>query len=245
MPKYKLMSLISLLVLVLSACTMVRGSGEMVTVEREVSNFDQVALSGVGTLYIMAGDEDALKIEAEDNLLPYIETRVRSDTLYIGFKDQGLNTAIQPTQPIRYYLTVADSDLVSIDLSGAGRIEVDEIDTPRLRITTSGAGNIEIEKLTANVLTMDVSGTGNCHINNGQVDDTSLKISGAGEYQAPDLQSKTANIDISGIGGARVWVEEVLMVEISGAGSVNYFGRPSISQEVSGAGFVHSMGAKQ
>jgi hypothetical protein len=221
----------------------VRGSGEVITVEREVSDFDRVSLSGVGTLYISVGEEETLKIEAEDNLLPYIETFVQGQTLTIGFKDHGLRAAFQPTEPIRYYLTV--KNLAGLSLSGAGNIEVDEIATSELRIHTSGAGNIEIDKLTAKVLDMDVSGAGNCHIYKGQVADQTLRISGAGGYQAPDLHSQTARIDISGLGGARVWVEEDLDIEISGAGTVTYFGSPSISQDVSGAGSIRSLGVKQ
>jgi hypothetical protein len=235
--------LLCILTLSLSACQIVRGSGEVITVQREVSDFDRVALNGVGTLYISVGEEESLKVEAEDNLLPYIETLVHGQTLSIGFRDQGLRTAFQPTEPIHYYLTV--KDLAALELSGAGNIEVDEIATSELHIKTSGAGNIEIEKLTAKVLNMDVSGAGNCHIYEGQVADQNLRISGAGGYRASDLQSQSARIDISGLGGARVWVEEDLRVEISGAGSVTYFGSPILSQDVSGAGNIRSLGVKQ
>lgn len=241
--KLAFLLVLCILALSLSACKIVRGSGEVITVEREVSDFDRVALSGIGTLYISAGEEETLRIEAEDNLLPYIETLVRGKTLSIGFKDHGLRAAFQPTKPIRYYLTV--KDLAALDLSGAGNIEVDEIDTSEFQINTSGAGNIEIEKLTAKVLDMNVSGAGSCHIHEGQVADQNLRISGAGGYQAPDLHSKTAEIDISGLGGARVWVEENLRVEISGAGSVSYFGSPNLSEDVSGAGNIRSLGFKQ
>ena len=227
----------------LSACTMIRGSGEAITVRRDVSGFDQVALSGVGTLYITVGAEESLKVEAEDNLLPYIVTEVRGQTLNIGFKDAGWNVAIQPTEPIKYYLTV--TDLSSLELSGAGNIEVTEIDTPEMRIAASGAGNIEIEKLTAEQLIMDVSGAGSCRIHAGEVQDQNLRISGAGGYQAADVRSQKVAVEISGMGGAKVWAEKNLSVEISGAGSVDYYGQPHISQEISGVGNIQSLGAKE
>lgn len=243
MQKFKFIGWLSMLLLSLSACNIVRGSGEIVTVDRDVSNFDMVSLSGVGTLYITVGDDESLKIAAEDNLLPYIETRVVGSTLNIGFGDQGLNSVFQPTRSILYYLTV--TELESLDLSGAGNIEIEEISTTQMNISTSGAGSIKIEKLIANGLTMDVSGAGNCDIFDGHVDDLKLNISGTGKYEAPDLQSQTASIDISGMGRAKVWVEDSMMVDISGAGNVNYFGQPSVSQNVSGAGFIQSLGVKQ
>ena len=235
--------LLSALVLSLSACQIVRGSGEVITVRRNVSGFDQVALSGIGTLHVSVGDEAALKVEAEENLLPFIETRVRGNVLEIGFKDHGFRTAFQPTEPIHYYLTV--TGLVGVELSGAGNIEVAEITASEFQISASGVGNIEIDGLTAEILTMNVSGAGSCEIREGQVDNQRLRISGAGGYQASGLQSQTAEIDISGLGGARIWVEESLQVEISGAGDVAYFGSPRLSQDVSGVGKIQSLGMKQ
>lgn len=233
---------ISLSAFLLSACDIVRGSGVVITDIRNVSDFDQVSLSGVGTLYVTIGDTESLKIEAEDNLLPYIESRVRSNKLDIGFSRDRWNTAIQPTQPIYYYLTV--KDLEGLELSGAGNIEVDELETPHLRVATSGAGNIVINKLTTDQFSAEVSGAGSCRVYAGEVQSQVLFISGAGGYRAGDLKSQTTDIEISGLGGAEVWAESALSVTISGAGNVNFYGQPSISQNISGLGSTHFLGTK-
>ena len=39
-----------------------------------VSSFDQVSLNGQGDLIITQGEQESLQIEAEDNLIPVIET---------------------------------------------------------------------------------------------------------------------------------------------------------------------------
>jgi predicted small secreted protein len=237
-----LIVVLSFSTILLSACGIVRGSGDVVTVIRDVSDFDQVALSGVGTLFVTVGETESLKIEAEDNLFPYIETRVRGNTLDIGFSRDRWNMAIQPTQPIYYYLTV--TDLEGLELSGAGNIEIDELETPQLRVVTSGAGNIEINRLITEQFLVDVSGAGSCRIHDGEVQNQELRISGAGGYRASDFKSQTTAIDISGMGGADVWVEKTLNVTISGAGNVEYFGQPSVSQDVSGLGNINSLGIK-
>jgi hypothetical protein len=240
----KLLSVLvlSFTILFLSACTIVRGSGDVITVQREVNGFDRVALSGVGTMFISVGEKESLLIEAEDNLLPYIETKVQGSILEIGLKYEHWNTAIQPTKPINYFLTV--TNLEALDLSGAGRIEIEEINTTQLRIHTSGAGDIEIEKLNAQSLTMVVSGAGSCRIHDGKVDSQHLQISGAGGYRASDLESHRTDIDISGMGGAKIWVSDTLHVAISGAGNVGFYGYPTVSQSISGAGRIQSLGDK-
>jgi predicted small secreted protein len=230
--------LLALLTLSLSACSYVRGSGNVVSQERQVEDFERVTLSGVGTLYISQGDENSLTIEAEDNILALIESEVRGDTLEIGLTDWRF--AIHPTMPIRYYLTL--TDLTGLELSGAGRIDVDEIETSSLDVTTSGAGDIDIDSLEAESVNIVLSGAGSCEIQDGEVIHQYVTISGAGGYRALDLQSQNADIRVSGIGGARLWVQESLDVVISGAGSVEYFGRPSLSQTISGAGRVNGLG---
>jgi len=233
---------IVLFAILFSGCGIMRGSGEVITVKRDVSDFEHVVLSGIGTLYVTVGETESLKIEAEDNLLPYIESSIRGNTLDIGFSRDRWNMAIQPTQPIRYFLTV--KDLAVLELSGAGNIEVDELETLHLRVATSGAGNIEIKNLTTDQLTVEVSGAGSCRVYSGEVHSQDLHISGAGGYRAGDLKSQTADIEISGLGGAEVWAESALSVTISGAGNVNFYGQPSISQNVSGLGNIHSLGTK-
>ena len=233
-----LLILLSLAVLSLSACTYVRGSGDMVSQDQQVEDFKRVTLSGVGTLYISQGDEYSLTIEAEDNILPLIEAKVHDRTLEIGLKDW--RHAIHPTMPIRYYLTLPD--LEGMELSGAGRIVVEDIETSELDIITSGAGDIDIDSLKAESVNIVLSGAGSCEIEVGEVIYQTVTISGAGSYRAYDLQSQNADISVSGFGGAKLWVQESLDIIISGAGSVEYFGRPSLSQTISGAGNVHALG---
>src|SRR5215218_10670529 len=107
-----------LLALLVGGCdTALRGSGNVKTESRNVSGFQQVELDGQGTLTITQGDNEALTVEAEDNILPRIKTTVANNRLTISFDRQGL-TAIEPTRPINYALTL--KDLSALDLSGSG-----------------------------------------------------------------------------------------------------------------------------
>jgi hypothetical protein len=46
----------------------IEGSGHITTEARQVSNFSQVELLGIGELNVTQGDKETLRIEAEDNL---------------------------------------------------------------------------------------------------------------------------------------------------------------------------------
>ena len=239
-----ILSLCLLAFLVSTACLVssVRGSGRVTSETRPVSGFDQITLSGVGTLYIIHGTTESLEIEAEDNLLEYIQTEVRGHTLEIRIDDEDMRTAIQPTEPIRYYLTV--QELSRVEISGAGKVDIDGLEATSLEVLTSGAGDIEIKDLSASSLRIVLSGAGNCEIRDSAVTEQEIEISGAGNYDGADLESQEASITISGMGSATLWATETLDVEISGAGNVEYYGSPHVTQNISGAGRVNGLGER-
>ena len=216
----------------------VTGSGKAVTETREVSDFRKVELGTLGTLYIETGEREALRVEADDNLLPYLETEVRGDTLKITSRDM---VAFLPKEPIYYHLTVRALD--EIVLSGLGGIEVREpIEAPTFAVRISGGGSVELEDLRAASLDVDLTGLGDLYVDEGKVDAQDVLISGGGNYRARGLDSERATVRLTGLGSATVRVSETLDVTISGGGSVKYVGSPSVTQNVSGLGRVERLG---
>lgn len=218
--------------------TTVRGTGNVITENRRVSGFDEVELSGVGKLIIEQGTTESLEITAEENLMPYLESRVTGGVLNLGV-DDFVN--IQPSAEVVYHLKVID--LASIETSGLGDVESLSLAANSLRIQISGSGKVTIKDLQATELSVAVSGLGDI-ILAGKVDEQRLELSGAGTYTAGDLESKSADVSISGSGNAVLWVKERLSTEISGMGTVEYYGSPVIDSEISGAGKIVSAGEK-
>jgi hypothetical protein len=226
---------------------LIRGSGNVVVQERQVSDFNEIMITGVGRVFVTQGDTESLSIETDDNLMEYIETRVRGNTLEIGFTDDtsfspgGGRKILEPTDGFVFRITAVE--LKGISLSGAARFEVEKLKTDQLDVNLSGAGDIRVEDLNANQLDVVVSGAGDVELS-GKVEEQQVNLSGLGRYQAYDLASQGAAVTISGAGGAELWVTESLDVTISGAGDVKYFGDPAISPEISGVGRIQSQGEK-
>jgi hypothetical protein len=188
----------------------------MATETRDVQDFREVSLTGIGTLTIELGDQESLTLEAEDNIISIIETNVVGDRLTIGFERP---VTVIPTKLVRYRLTVINLD--GIDLSGAGSIVAYGINADRLEVTLSGAGSLTIA---------------------GEVDHQDVLLSGLGGYNAEGLITNTAMVEVSGAGTAKVQVVEHLEVNVSGAGSVHYLGDPIVESNVSGLGSVKKIG---
>lgn len=214
-----------------------QGSGKVITQAREVSDFDRVVLNGIGDVTITQGDREALEIEAEDNVIPYIKTEVQNGTLEISFTRKS----IIPTKSIKFHVTMRS--IRGLETKGVSNIQSEKIDTDQLELGISGTGNIDIQNLKADSITVNVSGAGNL-TSNGQVNSQKITLSGAGNYDGRDLKSKNAEITITGLGKVVVWVADNLNVTISGTGGVDYYGSPQVSQQISGLGSLNHKGNK-
>lgn len=205
-------------VVVISGCNgavggpSIRGSGVVASEKRDVSGFHDVRMSGSGDAIVEQTGAESVTVEAEDNILPLLETRVSNGVLHLGLKQ---NVSVRATRPIRYHVTV--KELVGVGISGSGSVRATGVDT---------------DKLTA-----DISGSGSADLS-GRADVVTLRISGSGSYDAAKLQSRSVKVHISGSGGAVVNASEQLEATISGSGSVRYGGNPSVRQRVSGSGTI-------
>jgi hypothetical protein len=237
--------------------TIVRGSGRVSEEERNVSGFDEVALSGQGTLHIEVGRKESLRIEAERNLMRYLETKVHGDRLRIGVQNGVL---LRNTRPIHYYLTVKDLDTLvlsgsgkviapdleassfAVSVSGSGEVEMDDLKASDVRIRICGTGDLSMDELDADVLDVNISGSGDLDIAGGDVKEQVVTISGSGKYMARGLESESARTRISGSGTATVQVSEALDAHVTGSGSVHYLGRPAVETAISGSGDIKHIG---
>lgn len=237
----RLFLLITLLLgtFILSACDslrVVRGTGNMTEDTREVSGFNAVELNGIGTIFIEQGDKESLRIEAEDNILKFLETEVDGSTLKLSMRE-GVN--VVPTQGIFYYLTVRDLEKIAVN--GLGNVDLPDLTSQRLDLEINGGGEINVQNLETGQLDVGISGLGSLNLDDGQVQSQNIDISGGGSYEARDMPSDTAVVTINGLGSANLWAQEQLDVNISGGGAVLYAGKPQVNQTISGLGTVSSI----
>jgi hypothetical protein len=216
-------------------------SGHVITESRAVSGFDTVTFSSFGDLTIQPGERESLTIEAEDDILRRIRVEVRDGTLEIGFDEPGARVSLYPTRPIRFTLTVVQ--LEAVELSGAGNVVVNELETGRLRARLSGTGSLSLTGLAADSLVTALSGAGSLNAS-GTADHLEVIVSGFGSFNGADLQAANAEISLSGVGGASVWATTRLNATISGVGSVTYYGQPAVTKTTSGLGTVRHAGDK-
>lgn len=213
--------IVMLTALLFSACgfNIIRGSGDMITETREVSDFDKVVLACSRDIIFTQGEEESLKIEIEDNIVAKITAEVRNGTLHIEFEDSSISFVT--TRALKFYLTM--DEITGLTIAGSGGIDSAKIETTTLDIFIAGSGDIDIDMLATKRLDVSIAGSGDLNL--------------AGEAQ-------THNVNIAGSGDITVWAEDSLDVHILGSGDVYYYGRPSVSQTILGSGDIINQGDK-
>lgn len=219
--------------------TPVKGSGTMGSETRDLPSFHAIELGIPGEMKVILGDSESIRIEAEDNILPLMETRVTGGKLTVGTLP---GQVIQPTQPITFLVSARMVDQLKTD--SLGTISAPDITASDFTAEINSAGGITLEGLTAESLQVAIQSIGSFKIDGGRVDDQTVVISSSGNYNAPDLQSRNAKVTIDSSGDAVIWVTDSLDVTINSSGSVRYYGNPKVKTEVNSSGTVQPLGVK-
>ncbi len=214
----------------------VKGNGDVVTIERSVGDYDEVALSGWFDVELVSGQEGELSLKGESNLLEYIKTEVKDGKLVIktekgvNLRPSNWNGGIHITVPVERISSVALSG--SGDIVGKTTIKADDFST-----RMSGSGDITLS-VEAQSVTAGLSGSGDIALE-GKTTDLSVKVSGSGDVKAYDLEAENVTAQVSGSADIKVTANQSINAQVSGSGDIHYRGNPDkIKSKASGSGDI-------
>ncbi|MBH9553930.1 head GIN domain-containing protein [Inhella gelatinilytica] len=216
--------------------TVVRGDGQVKREARALTGFDAIAVSGGVELKVRQAGASRVELEADGNLLPYVETQVvngaKGRTLEIKVK-RGYT--VQSRQPLR--IEVDLPELRALAVAGSGSADVQAFKTEALKISVAGSGTVKAPQLEAGSVQMNVSGTGDVHVG-GRAKEAQVSVAGSGDVVADQLAADAVKVSIAGSGDVNVQANKTLKVSIAGSGSVVYSGTAEVSQSIAGSGSV-------
>ncbi len=199
-----------------------RDYGPTKTEQRDLSGFTGVDAGGVFDITITPSSEYSVSIEAAEQLLPLIETKVSNETLKIKFDRRVRNVG-----DVKVLISMPDLD--HVDLSGASSLQVEQgFESEKFSVDMSGAASSSLD-IAVNKLLVDLSGAADLELL-GKAYTLTLDASGASDISAEDMLVKDAQIDLSGASEIDLNVSGDLVVEASGASDVNCIGRPQTSK---------------
>ena len=170
----------------------INGSGNIISENRELTNFSSINLIGGIDVNIKFSDKYNCTVVSDENLIPYIKTEVVNNNLQIS-----INKNYSSIEGIEVNVNAPEYDEVSI--SGSGDINIIDFKNDNLSLNISGSGDITA---------------------NGEVQTLIAKISGSGDIISAELISKSATITINGSGDAKIWASDSISAQINGSGDI-------------------------
>ena len=190
------------------------GSGVIVTENRPLTGFHAVEVHGAGAIDVRMSDHEAVDVETDDNMLPYLHTEVVDGRLVISlqsgmsFRDVTLKVHVQAVQ------------LDAVSGAGAADISVDGLAGAPLSLALQGSGDGRLQGTTAS-LTIDVDGSA--------------------DVDAAGLIADAATVRVSCSGDVELHATTSLDASIQGSGDITYHGAPpTLVTDVAGSGDIEA-----
>ncbi|MDY0200944.1 MAG: head GIN domain-containing protein [Tenuifilaceae bacterium] len=228
-----------------------KGKGPVVSEDINFALVEGIILDIPANVYLTQGDEQSIRIEAQQNILDNILLYDKDGIFKVTFDDN-----VTQCKTISIYMTIqnlqkihlrgagnivsesefACNDNLEISISGAGKADI-IADARKVDLTISGAGQINFETV-CETLNSNISGSGDINLLAGTALTANFKTSGSGKINAYDFIIEECSINISGAGNNYVNVSENLNIRISGIGNAYYRGNPKLTVNITGLGKV-------
>jgi hypothetical protein len=207
------------------------GTGNIVTEEQDITEFDRVDVSHAFEVNITQAEEFGVVVRIDDNLRRYLRVVKRGSTLEIGLEPGSLSTVRRATLEAE----VTMPELTRVGLSGASQVTITGfVSAMPLDVGASGASELRGDIGAADA-GLQVSGASRVTLR-GSAEDLTVEASGASHVDLSDFDVADADIELSGASRATVSVSGRLDVRASGASHLTYLGSPTLGDiETSGA----------
>ena len=219
-----------------AAWSVVKGNGVTRTESRNVSGFTGISLSVPGNLEVHLGPTESVTVEADENILPLVETTVSRGTLHIP-TPRG-----QDIDPQVLRIVVQARQLDTLALAGSGSISGTGLKAASLKVDVGGSGSVSLQRVDFEDVSVSLGGSGSVNLG-GKAKALKVSVAGSGNVSAAGLQADEARVSIAGSGIASVSARDALRVSIAGSGSVRYQGDPKLVRSIAGSGDVQRIGA--
>ncbi len=224
----------------------VKASGNYITKEIKVANFDAIKLQGSeDILYSQSTNgKTSIKIYASDNVMDLLNIRVENGTLIVSYKnninifgDRSEVKVIVSSPTLNninilgsgdiFLKTAVRSSKLNISIQGSGDIKGNGLSCKELSTFVQGSGDMELRSIKSEIVNATVQGSGDITLV-GESQTISLKTQGSGDISASGLKGQNVTAVSQGSGDITCYATGSLNAQINGSGDISYKGKPSI-----------------
>jgi hypothetical protein len=211
----------------------VKGDGNMTTETKTPGDFTGVESHGSFDVYLTQGSSAGVRLEGEQNILSNLDIHIENGILNIDSKD---NVWLDPTQPVKIYVTAPSYRRIQNTGSGnmAGQTKLSN--DAKMDISSTGSGTMTLD-VDAPEIESNVTGSGGVSLS-GETKKFSAEVTGSGDLNALNLMTEESNVGVTGSGNISVYSSVKLDARITGSGGVRYKGNAQVNSNTTGSGNV-------
>lgn len=223
-----------LIIICLAACDIpgTRGSGNIISENRSVAGFAGVSVGGDFDVELRIGSTTEVKVEADDNVMKYIETHVSGNTLRI--RTEGLHNY----RNVHMKVYVTTPTLTRVSASASARVRVIDLvkSGERLSFNASSSGDINAD---VDAPEVEAEASSGASVNlSGKTRSYHVQASSGGSVRSYELLSEDTRVQVSSGASARVHASVNLDAHASSGATVSYVGGASVTKSESSGGNV-------
>lgn len=210
-------------------------SAQITTRQHVITDFNDLKVADPFQVYIQFSDtEEALRIEANDNLHNFIKVKQVNDKVSIQLDDDIYR--ITGTPVLKVYLTTRD--IRSIEGLGTAQIYLeDQWNEYRAEVTLTGASSLTGTLMTEQLFGI-ITGASNLYLE-GTTHTFDLDAEGASNMAGFDFTTDQLTADLTGACTVALTVNEEIRVTASGGSTVHYRGNGVVTyQNLSGGSTI-------
>ena len=219
-------------VIIISSCSHTTGSGNIISESRPAGNFDAITVGGGFEVEVKTGPVTAVVVEADDNIIKYIETQMIGNTLKISTEDLHNYNDVH----MKVYITTPALKTIRSSASAAVVVQDILVSTGKLIFKASSGSSIKTD-VDAPEVEADVSSGASITLGGKTKTATSEASSGA-EIKLWDLLSENTTVKVSSGASAKVHASVSLNATASSGASITYHGAAKVNKNVSSGGSV-------
>ncbi|MFV0590539.1 MAG: head GIN domain-containing protein [Draconibacterium sp.] len=207
------------------------------TQNRKVRNFNAIKVSTGIDLYISMGNEESVKIVADDDIIDDIKTEVENGTLRIYMKQNNSWFNWGGNTSRKAYVTV--KELVKLDASSGSDVETeDTLEGDELNVKVSSGADVKLS-LHIKKFSIDTSSGSDARLS-GKVKYLDVEASSGSDINARDLESAFCSAKASSGSDISLTVTEEIHARASSGADIVYYGSPGTKDiDESSGGDVH------
>lgn len=228
----KKLLIVTATILLLVSCRHTTGSGNIITETRNTESFDAISVGGSFDVEVKMGDTRSVQVEADDNIMEYIQTRVSGNTLKISTENLHSYSNVH----MKVYVTV--TELKAISASASAEVKGENVlrNNEKLVFKASSSSIIKAEVDAPEIVT-DANSSATIEIR-GRTKTHTSEVSSSAEIKAFNLLSENTTATASSSGSMEVHASVSLNAKASSSGDIEYKGGATVSKSENSSGSV-------